>query len=67
MKWVWVVEMWMGNRWEPCVSCRLKRHDAAMALRVWQGTLPDDRFRVAKYIRSSNARLDRPEGARRTP
>jgi hypothetical protein len=26
-----------------------------MALRSWQDNLPDDRLRVAKYIRSSNA------------
>ena len=59
MQHVWVVEMWMGDRWEPCSSCRLTKHDGAMARRVWESNMPDDRFRIVKYVRSNVSAVDR--------
>jgi len=47
---VWVVEMKIGERWEPTVGCALERADAAGELAKWRGNNPHDAFRVRRYV-----------------
>ena len=53
---VWMVEMKNNGRWLPCVTCRLTREDGRAALPLWRALNPDDRFRVAPYVRAKKAR-----------
>lgn len=53
MNHIWVIEMWTGKRWDPTVGVALRRKDAAKECQVWKERVPDDRFRVKKYMRMS--------------
>lgn len=51
---LWVVEMLseLTDEWEPTVGSRLTRDRAREALKQWRHCNPNDRFRVALYVRA---------------
>lgn len=51
MKYVWIVEMLIGKKWEPTVGVGLNRDHAHGKLRHWRSACPDDKFRLAKYVK----------------
>ena len=48
---VWVVEMEGKGKWIPCSSCANSRAVARRKMPVWGLGNPNDKFRVAKYVR----------------
>ena len=52
MKLLWVVEMKIGDNWEPTVGVGLTRADARWEKKCWEGGNPTDTFRVVKYERT---------------
>jgi hypothetical protein len=49
---VWVVELLHKRNWLPCIACDLDKKSASqVALKEWRKNNPDDKFRVAKYVR----------------
>lgn len=49
---IWIVEMWieLRSRWEPTIGASLTRADGRYELSDWKSKLPDDRFRLKKYV-----------------
>jgi len=50
---VWVVEVDFSRdqSWAPTVGVGLTRDDAMAAIADWRKRLPDDKFRLQKYVR----------------
>ena len=49
MRHVWVVEMLVNGRYEPCQEAKLWKRDAVASAREWRRRNTADRFRIAKY------------------
>ena len=47
---IWVVEMFDDGKWWPTVGVGLNREDARGHKQSWAESMPDDKFRVTKYI-----------------
>ena len=49
---VWVVEMLCDNgQWLPCDAMAFTKRSAQLKKSsTWEPTLPDDKFRVSKYV-----------------
>ena len=47
---VWVVEWLLQGTWTPTVGVRCTRLDGRRELQDWQRKMPDDRFRLIKYV-----------------
>ena len=55
MRHLWVVE-WnpdRDGRWVSTVGCGCTREDGRHALSKWRERMPDELFRLAKYIREA--------------
>lgn len=50
---IWVIEIDDGNFWKPCADASLNKADARDALRDWAFRLPNDKLRIAKYVRQN--------------
>lgn len=49
---IWVVEMLIGDKWQPTIGCGISKGDAIMRRRAeWSNNNPYDKFRVVKYVR----------------
>jgi len=46
---IWVVEMWIGNKWLPSSACGITREDARNDLHDWRDKNPADKFRIRPY------------------
>lgn len=46
---IWVVEMKIGNNWEPTIRVGLTRKAGRLELARWRGKNPADKFRLIKY------------------
>jgi hypothetical protein len=46
---IWVVEMKVGNNWEPTIGVGLTREDGRLELARWRGKNPTYKFRLVKY------------------
>lgn len=49
---VWVIEMYCSRQWKPCRDAHISREDARRRLVTWRSVFPDDKFRIAPYVRS---------------
>ena len=49
---VWLVEIKDSGRWLPSIGIGLVRPDTRRVLNEWLINLPDDKLRLAKYIRA---------------
>lgn len=47
---VWVIEMLLNGKWEPCSDCTLKRNFGRYLLKGWKANNPADKFRLRKYV-----------------
>ena len=51
MERIWVIEMLIDKKWETTIGVRLTKEDAKMFMRAdWMHNMPDDKFRVRKYV-----------------
>ena len=50
---VWIVEMEQRGKWMPSYTLLTKR-EALKSCAEWQGVSPTHKFRVRKYVRSSD-------------
>jgi len=56
---VYVVEMYLCDRWEPCAGIGLDQPQAKKSLREWKDNNPDDKFRIARYERREGHKKSR--------
>ena len=51
---VWVVEWLLQGTWIPTMGVQCTRRDGRNELQDWQRKMPDDRFRLIKYVPANN-------------
>ena len=47
---LWVIEMRIGQCWEPTVGVALAREEGRKKLANWKRRNPNDRFQLVQYI-----------------
>lgn len=48
---VWVIEVFLDDEWQPCAEAAINRQDGRVKLGGWKTQNPDDKFRIAQYVR----------------
>lgn len=51
-QYIWIVEMLCNSGWKPTVGAGLTREEGRIELARWRSRMPDDDFRLVKYVRT---------------